>query len=155
MDHFRFPFVAKIPRGSARGNGVFLIENPRNLEGYLERGGPAYIQEYLPVDRDMRLVIIGDKIRLAFWRLAPEAGFHTNLSQGGGIRFDPLPKAACALALKTAQVCGWNDVGMDIVESNGQYYVLEGNMKYGTKGFKAAGIDYKALLVKLLLEGEL
>lgn len=154
-DLFCFPFVAKIPRGSARGAGVFLIKTPEDLASYLDRGGPAYIQEYLPIDRDMRLVVIGSKIRLAFWRLAPESGFHTNISRGGGIRFDPLPGEACDLALETARACGWNDVGIDIVESNGQYYVLEGNMKYGTKGFKAAGIDYKALLVQLLLKGEL
>jgi len=154
-DHFPFPFVAKIPRGSARGTGVFLIENHQDLASYLGQQGPAYIQEYLPIDRDMRLVIIGKKIRLAFWRLAPKEEFHTNLSRGGSICFDPLPGEACDLALETAQACGWNDVGIDIAESDGRYYVLEGNMKYGTKGFKAAGIDYKALLVKLLLDGEL
>ncbi len=155
LDHFQFPFVAKIPRGSARGTGVFLIETPKDLERYLALGGPAYIQEYLPIDRDMRFVIIGTQIRLAFWRLAPKTGFHTNISQGGGICFDPLPDPACELAIETARACGWNDVGIDIAESNGRFYVLEGNMKYGTKGFKAAGIDYKALLAKLVLEGEL
>jgi ribosomal protein S6--L-glutamate ligase len=154
-DHFCFPFVAKIPRGSARGTGVFLIENPQDLATYLGRQGPAYIQAYLPTDRDMRLVIIGNKIRLAFWRLAPASGFRTNISQGGDICFDPLPQAACALALETARACGWNDVGMDIVESEGRYYVLEANMKYGTKGFQQAGIDYKQLLASLLLSKEI
>ena len=155
LDHFSFPFVAKIPRGSARGTGVFLIENPMDLEAYLNRNGPAYIQEYLPIDRDMRLVIIGKEIRVAFWRIAPKTGFHTNISRGGDICFNGLPGKACDLALEAAQACGWDDVGIDIAESGGRYYVLEGNMKYGTKGFKAAGIAYKPLLVKLLLNGEL
>lgn len=155
LDHFQFPFVAKIPRGSARGAGVFLIKSHRDLQIYLDIGGPAYIQEYLPIDRDMRIVIIGDQIRLAFWRIAPEKGFHTNISRGGDICFDPLPRQACDLALETARACGWNDVGIDIAESRGRYYVIEGNMKYGTKGFKAAGINYKALLVTLLTAGEL
>jgi len=154
-DHFDFPFVAKIPRGSAKGEGVFLIRNPKDLNKYLALGGPAYIQEYLPIDRDMRIVVIGDKIRLAFWRISPDKKFQTNLSQGANISFDPLPGPVLDLALSTASRCGWNDVGLDIAQSGDKYYVLEGNMKYGTKGFKKAGIDYKALLAQLIADGEI
>lgn len=153
--HFDFPFVAKLPRGSARGEGVFLVRTPEDLTAYLALGGPAYIQEYLPIDRDMRIVIIGQKVRLAFWRVAPREGFHTNLSQGAGISFAPLPGEVLDLALTTARRCNWDDVGIDIARSGNQYYVLEGNMKYGTKGFQKAGIDYKALLARLLSDGEI
>ena len=152
---FTYPFVAKIPRGSARGTGVFLIDNARALDEYLDNTGPAYIQEYLPIDRDMRLVIIGRKVRLAFWRTASAAEFRTNVSLGGGISFSPLPPEVHELALATARRCGWDDVGLDIARCGGRYYVLEGNMKYGTKGFKAAGIDYKKLVADLILNGDL
>lgn len=155
LEHFNFPFVAKIPRGSAKGEGVFLISGPEDLASYLSRKDPAYIQEYLPIERDMRIVVIGTKVRLAFWRVAPATCFHTNISRGGDICFDPLPQKALDLALTTAATCGWDDVGIDIAESQGQYYVLEGNMKYGTKGFKAAGMDYKRLLAGLILSGEI
>ncbi|HSL60521.1 MAG TPA: RimK family alpha-L-glutamate ligase [Desulfotignum sp.] len=150
LAEFPFPFIAKIPRGSARGRGVFLIRNPADLAGYLTQKGPAYIQEYLPMDRDMRIIVIGKKVALAYWRIAPEGDFKTNLSQGGAILFDPMPQAAMDLALVTAQKCGWNDVGLDIVMSNGRYLVLEGNMKYGTKGFQKAGINYRQLLCDLI-----
>lgn len=150
LDRFSFPFVAKQARGSAKGLNVYLIQNKKQLADYLLRPGPAYIQEYLPVDRDMRIIVIGEKIRLAYWRLAPADSFKTNLSQGGTICFDPLPQKALDLALHTAGACRWDDVGIDIIESNKQFYVLEGNMKYGTKGFKAAGIDYRQLLVDLI-----
>ena len=83
--------------------------------------GPAYIQEYLPIDRDMRLVVIGQKVRLAFWRTARASDFRTNVSQGGGISFDPLPRQrSMHLALETAGKCGWDDVGLDIAQVNGQ-----------------------------------
>ena len=153
--HFDFPFVAKIPRGSAKGDGVFLIRSPKELEQYLTLKGPAYIQEYLPIDRDMRLVVIGKKVRLAFWRMASANGFRTNVSLGGKIRFDPLPQPVYDLALETAEKCGWDDVGIDIAQCGDRFYVLEGNMKYGTKGFKKAGIDYKALLAKLICDKEI
>lgn len=155
LDHFSYPFVAKIPRGSARGNGVFLITDTAELSAYLKVKGPAYIQEYLPIDRDMRLVVIGKKVRLAFWRTARASDFRTNVSQGGGICFDPLPPEVTALALETAAKCGWDDVGLDIAQVKNRYYVLEGNMKYGTKGFQKAGVNYKKLLADLICAQEI
>ncbi len=154
LSEFSFPFIAKIPRGSARGQGVFLITNPNDLSTYLNRKSPAYIQEYLAVDRDMRIIIIGRDVVLAYWRVAPADTFKTNLSQGGHICFDPVPAAALDLALSTADKCGWDDVGIDIVESQGRFLVLEGNMKYGTKGFKTVGIDYKQMLCEKILNNE-
>ncbi len=155
LDHFVFPFIAKQARGSAKGNNVYMIENPQDLACYLNRPGPAYIQEYLPIKKDMRVIVIGKKIRLAYWRVAPENNFKTNLSQGGAISFDPLPQKALDLALLTAKSCGWDDVGIDIIESENRFYVLEANMKYGTKGFKAANIDYKKMLVDLIIKKEI
>jgi len=151
LKEFDFPFIAKIPRGSARGVGVYLIQTSGDLEHYLTRKGPAYIQEYLPIDRDMRIIVIGRQIVLGFWRIAGKGNFKTNLSQGGDISFDPLPQKALDLALLTAEKCGWDDVGIDIIQSDNHLYVLEGNMKYGTKGFQKAGIDYRVLLCRLIL----
>jgi len=42
---FSFPFIAKIPRASARGRGVFLIRNTDELMQYLHTTRIAYIQE--------------------------------------------------------------------------------------------------------------
>jgi len=155
LKEFHFPFIAKVPRGSARGIGVYLIQTKGDLLQYLRVKGPAYIQEYLPVKKDMRVIVIGKQIALGFWRIAGQDSFKTNLSQGGNISFDPLPQKALDLALLTADKCGWDDVGIDILQSDNQLYVLEGNMKYGTKGFKKAGIDYKKLLCDLILKGEI
>lgn len=152
---FKFPFIAKKARGSARGDHVYLIRTQQELDRYLELHKPAYIQEYLPIDRDMRIIIIGSKVRLAYWRTAPLDDFKTNISKGGGISFDPLPQKALDLALQTASQCGWNDVGIDIIQTQNRFYVLEANMKYGTKGFRAAGIDYKKLLVDLIEKKEI
>jgi len=155
LDFFDFPFIAKKARGSARGDDVYLIQNNENLSHILKNKGPAYIQEYLPIDRDMRVIIIGKKIRLAYWRIAPENNFKTNLSQGGTISFDPLPSKALDLALMTAIKCSWNDVGIDIIEHKNQFYVLEGNMKYGTKGFQKSNINYKEMMAGLIVEGKI
>ncbi|WP_244154276.1 ATP-grasp domain-containing protein [Desulfospira joergensenii] len=154
LAEFCFPFIAKIPRGSAQGKGVFLIQTPEHLDAHLSLKGPAYIQEYLPFDRDMRIIVMGREAVFSYWRVARGSDFKTNVSRGGEIRFDPLPREALDLARATAQTCGWDDVGIDIALAEGKFYVLEGNMKYGTKGFKKAGIDYKDFLCRMVLEGK-
>ncbi|WP_457553722.1 ATP-grasp domain-containing protein [Desulfobacula sp.] len=153
LKSFDFPFIAKKGRGSAKGNDVYLIENTEDLSLYLRNKGPAYIQEYFPIDRDIRVIIIGKKIRLAYWRIALKDNFKTNISQGGTIDFSPLPEKALDTALMTALKCGWDDVGIDIIEHQNRFYVLEGNMRYGTKGFQKAGINYKQMMADLIVKG--
>ena len=153
--YFSFPFIAKVPRGSAMGRGVFLIQNQPALYDYLDLGTPAYIQEYLPVRRDMRIVVIGSKIVHAYWRIAAAGEFRSNLARGAKVSLEKLPKAARDLALQAAASCHWNDVGIDICEYQNKLYVLEGNMKYGREGFKAAGIDYIAMMERMIENKEI
>jgi len=154
-DNFKFPFVAKIPRGSAMGRGVFLIRNQENLDDYLTATTPAYIQEYLPIDRDIRVVVIGQQVVHAYWRIAAEGEFRTNVALGARISLDAVPEAAIDLALQTAKSCHWNDVGIDICLHADRFYVLEANMKYGKEGFRAAGINYEELMGRLITGGEI
>ena len=155
LDYFQFPFIAKEARGSSMGNGIYLIENPKQLLDYLEKTGPAYIQKFLPIKRDMRIIVIGKEPVLFYWRLAKKNEFRTNISQGGEISFAPLPQQAIDLALSTAIKCGWDDVGIDVIEYKGKFLILEANMKYGRKGFRKANINYKNLLESLITGGKI
>jgi len=152
-NHFTFPFIGKIPRGSALGRGVYLIRNEKELRNYLDQVSPAYIQEHLPIDRDMRVVVIGRRVIHAYWRIAPENEYRSNLAVGGKISLAPVPEKARNLALQVARACCWDDVGIDICENNGQFYILEANMKYGREGFRQAGLDY-AKVMESLIENE-
>ena len=154
-DYFAYPFIAKIPRGSAMGRGVFLIKSDEDLRRYLAGSHPAYIQEYIPLDRDIRVVIIGRQIAHAYWRINPAHDFRSNVAVGGRIGLDPIPAAARALAVHTAKSCGWDDVGIDICARDGRFVVLEANMKYGKEGFRAAGIDYTDLMERLIENGDI
>jgi len=155
LDYFSFPFVGKIPRGSALGRGVFLIRNRSELAAYKKISGLAYIQEYLPADRDIRVVVIGHRVAHAYWRKAAPGEFRSNIGAGGQVRLDPVPAAALDLALYTARSCGWDDVGIDICAYGGRFYVLEANMKYGKEGFRQAGIDYTRFMETLIENGEI
>ncbi len=153
--HFSFPFIAKVPRGSAMGRGVFKIQTPEAFEAYIQISPVAYIQEYLPIDRDIRVVVIGDRVVHAYWRIAPEGDFRSNVAVGGRVSFDHVPQAARDLALSTARKCRWNDVGIDICRYQDRYYVIEANMKYGKEGFRKAGIDYIHLMETMIENGEI
>ena len=137
------------------GRGVHLIRNRNELDSYLELTNTAYIQEYLSLDRDIRVVIIGRRIVHAYWRVAPQNEFRSNIAVGGTVSLASVPAEALDLALHTAQFCRWDDVGIDICRHEGHYYVLEANMKYGKEGFRQAGIDYIKLMEDMIENEEI
>ena len=152
---FNYPFIAKIPRGSAMGRGVYLIKNKEELDKYLNQTRIAYIQEYIPIKRDIRIVIIGKKAVIAYFRTACTGNFKTNVSAGGIISFENIPKEAISFAEFAARKCSFDDAGIDVCEYKGTYYILEANIKYGKQGFKAAGIDYVKLMEDKIEKGEI
>lgn len=152
---FSFPFVAKTPRFSSRGLGVKLIRSKGQLDDYLKDNHPAYIQEYLPGCRDYRIVIAGGKVIHSYQRIARGDEFRANASLGAELFFGDIPVEALELALEASRLCGFNYAGMDVCESAGKYYLLEANMKFGTMGFKEAGLDLKAILCRLLENDEI
>ena len=154
-DHFKFPFIGKIPRGSALGRGVYLIQSQSELDDYLALTDVAYIQQYLPLDRDIRVVVIGQRVVHAYWRIAASNEFRSNLALGGRICLESVPREALDLALHTARCCRWDDVGIDICQHAGRYYVFEANMKYGKQGFRQAGIDYTRLMEAMIQNEEI
>ena len=150
---FTFPLIAKIPRGSALGRGVFLVQNEEELASYLRLSPVAYIQEYLALDRDIRVVVIGDRVVHAYWRLAAQGEYRSNVAAGGTISLEKVPEKVLTLALHTARACGWDDVGIDICVHQGRFLVLEANMKYGKEGFRRAGIDYFKMMEEMIDNG--
>ena len=119
MNDFSLPLIAKTPRASALGRGVYLIREPQQLERYLARHNPAYIQEYLPLERDLRVVVIGKKPVCAYWRQAPPGEFRHNLAQGASLDFGDVPGEAVQLAKKAAEMCGLDEVGIDLAWRRG------------------------------------
>lgn len=152
---FSFPFIAKLPRASAQGKGVFRIDSMEDLEAYLSLTKVAYAQEYLPHRRDLRIVLINCKPVLAYWRECAPGVFKSNLYQGGSINFEDIPPEPLLKAVETAKKCRFNDVGLDFIENSGKWYLIEANMKYGRKGLKVKGMDLKQILREKLLSGEL
>lgn len=156
LKDFSFPFIAKIPRGSSMGCGVFLIQSDEELRRYLTRSPVAYIQEYLPLNRDLRAILINHQVILSYWKVAPEGEFRNNLAQGASLRFDGIPDEALAFAAKVTRMCNFEDVGLDLCHTPDKgWMVLEANMNYGLEGLQEKGLDIRQVLRDLMLEGKI
>ncbi len=127
------PFVAKIPK-SSMGEGVFLIESLADWQAYLAQSPVIYAQEYLPIDRDLRIVWVGDQIVDGYWRLQAEQGFYNNLARGGVAELGILPPEACDLVRQLATGLGIDHGGFDIAMVGRHPYVLEFNRMFGNQG---------------------
>ncbi len=152
---FSYPFVGKIPVGSGRGQGVFLIKNRDDLRQYVALASPSYIQEYIPAERDLRVVIIGGRIVNAYWKVSVPGNFRTNVAQGGRISFEDLPEEALEVALSAARKGGIDYAGFDLCMHRGRWLVLEANMNFGLEGFAAAGLDLGRMLCGMIARNQI
>ena len=155
LNDFHFPFVAKVPRASSQGRGIFKITHPSELEMYLKYTHVAYIQEFIPHDRDLRVILIDYRPVLAYWRLSAQGNFRTNLFQGGAISFENIPERGLRSAERYARLCKFNDVGLDLIWHKGVFLLMEANMIYGRKALNMKGLDPKDIIRNKLISGEL
>jgi ribosomal protein S6--L-glutamate ligase len=150
---FPYPFIAKTPVGSSMGQGVFLIQGEKALQSYLASHRPAYIQEYLPIDRDLRVVLIKGRVIHAYWRIHQPGEFRNNVAQGGRISFDHIPDEGLRFATEVAEGCGFDEAGLDICHAHGRYYLIEANMVFGLEGFRQKDMDIYSILRDLEASG--
>lgn len=148
-EFFSFPFVAKEVKSSS-GQGVFLIENKKQWRDYCLHKDVLYVQEALPIQRDMRIVVIGRKAVTGYWRAQTLGRFHTNVAQGGEILFEDVSLQALVWVEWLAQQLGVNHAGFDIADINGHFYVFEFNRLFGNQGLREKGIDANQLIYDYL-----
>jgi ribosomal protein S6--L-glutamate ligase len=154
LKEFSLPFIAKVPRGSSMGRGVFLIRSPEELDRYLHHSRVAYIQEYLPLDRDIRVILIKHRVILAYWKVAKTGDFRSNLAQGARIDFEDIPQGALAFAQGITRLCNFEDVGFDLCHTPEKgWMVLEANMNYGRQALHERGLTIRQVLRDLVEEG--
>jgi ribosomal protein S6--L-glutamate ligase len=154
-EEFGYPFVAKAPRGVGEGRGVFLIESLEDYQAYLRTSRAAYVQEFLPIERELRVVVVAGRPLTAYWRVAAPGEFRVNLAQGGRIDWSQPSEEGVETAVKTARACGFDDVGLDLCQHRGKWLILEANMHYGLQGLHAAGLSLADFLDRLIEAGEL
>jgi ribosomal protein S6--L-glutamate ligase len=156
LHDFPFPFIAKIPRGSSMGRGVFLIRTLQDWEAYERRSAVAYIQEYLPLERDLRVILINHEVILSYWKIATYGEFRNNVALGASMEFEKIPDEALTFAEQVTKRCNFDDVGLDLCHTPDKgWMVLEANMTYGLQGLKEKGLDIRSVLRDFVIQGKL
>jgi ribosomal protein S6--L-glutamate ligase len=144
------PFVAKLPKAS-QGSGVWLIKNRAEWRAYLEKTDVLYVQEYLPINRDIRVVIIGDQVVSAYWRLQSDQGFYNNVAKGGVIEQSAVPAQAVNLARHLAHTLDIDHAGFDIAMVGDHPYVFEFNRLFGNQGIEGGEQKIREAIIDYLL----
>ena len=139
------------------GGGAWVVDltepvNPRVgdrqafLQQYIEREGRP---------RDTRVYIVdGDHIG-SMYRYAPDGEWRTNVSLGGAVEdaTDDLPQKALDIARRAVDVVGLDYGGVDLIDADGEWQVLEINPTAGFRGlFKATGKSPAPYIAKLAIE---
>ncbi|MDQ0163898.1 ATP-grasp domain-containing protein [Aeribacillus alveayuensis] len=135
LDTFSFPFIAKDIRNSM-GRGVYFIRHENDFSKYCETHEVLYVQEYLPIEKDMRIVYVGDQVIESYWRVNEQHEYLTNVSQGGIILYDHVPLKAIQLVEEIARVLNINHAGFDVAEVDGHFYIFEFNVFFGNTGLR-------------------
>ena len=148
-ERFSYPFVAKEVR-SSMGKGVFLISSAADLDRYLAANDTVYIQEYLAIDRDIRVVFVGRNAVAAYWRVGRD-GFKNNVAQGGTIDFSAVPRDVIDLVERVCRTLGIDHAGFDIALVDGHPYFFEFNVLFGTQALTEAGISLGSVIYDYLL----
>ncbi|QKY21817.1 ATP-dependent zinc protease (plasmid) [Halolamina sp. CBA1230] len=126
--------------------------NPRIGERY------AFLQQLIERDsdrhQDIRVYVVDGEIVGTMRRFAPENDWRTNVALGGSVEaVDDLPDAAAGMALEAADIVGLDYAGIDLVEGEEGWHLLEVNPTAGFKGlFKATGVSPAPRIAKLAIE---
>lgn len=147
------PLVVKLVEGT-QGIGVVLAETRQAAESVIDafRGLRAQIlvQEYIAEaqGRDIRCLVVGDRVAGAIERRAKEGEFRSNLHRGGSARTVEITDSEREIALRAAATLGLDVAGVDILRADRGPLVMEVNASPGLEGIeKTTGLDIAAAMI--------
>jgi glutathione synthase/RimK-type ligase-like ATP-grasp enzyme len=125
-----YPKIIKRSYGPSNYGGYFVhkVDSAQEAIELLEEKGyyPIYMQDFVPMEADIRVMLIGHKPVCAFWRRPPEGEWLTNTSQGGSIDYQDVPKEVLDLAVKISKAADAEYYACDIaVGKDGNLRMLE------------------------------
>jgi ribosomal protein S6--L-glutamate ligase len=152
------PCIMKLIRGT-QGVGVLIANTMTEVEGMLDTlwtlGQEILLQELIAESRgkDVRALVIGDRVVAAMRRTAREGEFRSNIHRGGEGQAIELPPGYAAAAVKAAQVIGLEVAGVDMLESRDGPKIMEVNSSPGFEGLESVtGQDIAGLYVDHAVE---
>jgi len=130
IEKTEYPKIVKKSYGPSNYGGYFVhkVDSINEAKELLneKKYNPIYIQDFVPMEADVRVMLIGHKPICAFWRRAPEGEWLTNTSQGGSMDYQDVPKELLDLAVHVSKSANAEYWACDIaVGEDGKYRILE------------------------------
>ena len=157
LDALGYPAVLKPVVGSwgrlvaqvkDRESAQALIETREEIRSALLR--IYYIQEMVKrPPKDIRIIVIGDEVVVAYYRYSPPDDWRTNIARGGVSKPCPITSELEQLAVKASEAVGGGIVAVDCMESPEGILVHEVN---GTIEFRGASFSTNVDIARKIMD---
>src|SRR6478672_3099210 len=137
------PVVIKLLEGT-QGIGVILAPDIKVAEAIIETlqstRQNVLIQRFVKESkgRDIRALVVGDRVVAAMRRRASGDEFRSNVHRGGSVEPVELTPEYEQAAVRSAQIMGLRVAGVDMLEGNDGPLVMEVNSSPGLEGIETA-----------------
>jgi len=137
------PVVIKLLEGT-QGIGVILAPDTKVAEAVIETlqstKQNVLIQRFIAESkgRDIRALVVGDRVVAAMRRRAQPGEFRSNVHRGGTTEVVDLAPDYARIAVQSAQIMGLRVAGVDMLETAEGPLVLEVNSSPGLEGIETA-----------------
>ncbi len=130
LEKTTYPKIVKRSYGPSNYGGYFVhkVDSKEEAKELFDtkKYHPMYLQDFVPMEADVRVMLIGHKPVCAFWRRPPEGEWLTNTSQGGSMDYHGVPKKLLDLAVKVSKAANAEYWACDVaVGKDGNYRILE------------------------------
>ena len=143
----KMPVIMKTLRGS-KGVGVLFIESEKALDSIVQliykqdEDTDLLLQEYIPTDYDVRVLVLGGKVLATMKRPVIEGDFRSNVSQGSKPEKIKLTEIEIEASLLAAKAVNGVWTAVDFIPSKNREkdppFVIEVNSSPGTEGMEEA-----------------
>ena len=147
------PVVIKLLEGT-QGIGVILAPDTKVAEAVIETLQSAkqnvLIQRFIAESkgRDIRALVVGDRVVGAMRRTAIGDEFRSNVHRGGSAEAIEIGPDYERVAVQAAQIMGLRVAGVDMLESDDGPLVMEVNSSPGLEGIETStGLDIAGAIV--------
>jgi len=137
------PVVIKLLEGT-QGIGVILAPEIKVAEAIIETlqstRQQVLIQRFVKESkgRDIRALVVGDRVVAAMRRVAQGDEFRSNVHRGGTVEKVELDPEYERVAVRAARIMGLRIAGVDMLEGNEGPLIMEVNSSPGLEGIEAA-----------------
>lgn len=152
------PCIIKLLKGT-QGVGVMIANSYAELETFVrtfsELGQEVCVQEFIAESRgrDIRAVVVGERVVGAMRRTARDGEFRSNLHRGGSGERVTLEAPYERAAVESAKLLGLDVCGVDMLEGASGPKVMELNSSPGFEGIeRATGEDVASAVVRHALQ---